>query len=246
MRRATDGRGASFRGIEPAILSGDGFQEPRRCRRRAVAREVSPRGIGAASAAADSTRVSSTVVCTDLEFRKSSFRTRRARATKGITRTQLLGIDARAGASRKQIPSSLARDRGRRASCRPPGSSGGVSAGSRKEIDGGVIRRASADRRVRVPRSSRMRFFGSGRTSSKACRRVPPRPDDLGLYRGRVGARRGRRTRPPVDVLYRKNLARAVKTRRVNAESRSAKRCWHEIGHIEGLDEDDLRRRRME
>ena len=46
-------------------------------------------------------------------------------------------------------------------------------------------------------------------------------------------------------MLYRKNLARAVKTRgELSEQIRDT--LLHEIGHLEGLDEDDLRRRGME
>ena len=50
---------------------------------------------------------------------------------------------------------------------------------------------------------------------------------------------------PPSIVLYRKNLARAVKTRAELSEQ-IRDTLLHEIGHLEGLDEDDLRRRGME
>ena len=46
-------------------------------------------------------------------------------------------------------------------------------------------------------------------------------------------------------MLYRKNLARAVKTRAELSEQ-IRDTLLHEIGHLEGLDEDDLRRRGME
>ena len=46
-------------------------------------------------------------------------------------------------------------------------------------------------------------------------------------------------------VLYRKNLARAVKTRAELSEQ-IRDTLLHEIGHLEGLDEDDLRRRGRE
>jgi Flp pilus assembly protein TadD len=49
----------------------------------------------------------------------------------------------------------------------------------------------------------------------------------------------------PSIVLYRKNLARAVRSRaELTSEIRDT--VLHEIGHLEGLDEDDLRRRGME
>jgi len=49
----------------------------------------------------------------------------------------------------------------------------------------------------------------------------------------------------PSIVLYRKNLGRAVKTRAELTEQ-IRDTLLHEIGHLEGLDEDDLRRRGME
>ncbi len=49
----------------------------------------------------------------------------------------------------------------------------------------------------------------------------------------------------PSLVLYRKNLGRAVKSRAELSEQ-IRDTLLHEIGHLEGLDEDDLRRRGME
>lgn len=83
----------------------------------------------------------------------------------------------------------------------------------------------------------------------------PPFPPTiLGLYRGPVG----RAGHPPLNTtgnageaeapsiaLYRKNLARAVKSRAELTEQ-IRDTLLHEIGHLEGLDEDDLRRRGME
>ncbi len=83
---------------------------------------------------------------------------------------------------------------------------------------------------------------------------TPPFPPTiLGLFRGPVGhttpevAGRGPAPGddPPSIVLYRKNLARAVKTRAELTEQ-IRDTLLHEIGHLEGLDEDDLRRRGME
>jgi predicted Zn-dependent protease with MMP-like domain len=76
----------------------------------------------------------------------------------------------------------------------------------------------------------------------------PPFPPTiLGLYRGPVG--KGPHVvhtgEAPSIVLYRKNLARAVKTRAELSEQ-IRDTLLHEIGHLEGLDEDDLRRRGME
>jgi len=74
----------------------------------------------------------------------------------------------------------------------------------------------------------------------------PPFPPTiLGLYRGPVGRSPTTADEPPSIVLYRKNLARAVKTR-VELTEQIRDTLLHEIGHLEGLDEDDLRRRGME
>ncbi len=77
---------------------------------------------------------------------------------------------------------------------------------------------------------------------------APPFPPTiLGLYRGPVGhpGMAGSADEPVSIVLYRKNLARAVKTRAELSEQ-IRDTLLHEIGHLEGLDEDDLRRRGME
>jgi Flp pilus assembly protein TadD/predicted Zn-dependent protease with MMP-like domain len=79
---------------------------------------------------------------------------------------------------------------------------------------------------------------------------TPPFPPTiLGLYRGPVGHAAELPLQPgdePVSiVLYRKNLARAVKSRTELTEQ-IRDTLLHEIGHLEGLDEDDLRRRGME
>ena len=79
---------------------------------------------------------------------------------------------------------------------------------------------------------------------------TPPFPPTiLGRYRGPVGHAA---STPPASsdepvsiVLYRKNLARAVKSRTELSEQ-IRDTLLHEIGHLEGLDEDDLRRRGME
>ena len=74
----------------------------------------------------------------------------------------------------------------------------------------------------------------------------PPFPPTiLGLYRGPVGRTPEAGDDPSSIVLYRKNLARAVKTRAELTEQ-IRDTLLHEIGHLEGLDEDDLRRRGME
>jgi predicted Zn-dependent protease with MMP-like domain len=78
---------------------------------------------------------------------------------------------------------------------------------------------------------------------------TPPFPPTiLGLYRGPVGHAAepaGPGDDPVSIVLYRKNLARAVKSRTELSEQ-IRDTLLHEIGHLEGLDEDDLRRRGME
>ena len=74
----------------------------------------------------------------------------------------------------------------------------------------------------------------------------PPFPPTiLGLYRGPVGRPASAQDEQPSIVLYRKNLARAVKSRTELSEQ-IRDTLLHEIGHLEGLDEDDLRRRGME
>jgi Flp pilus assembly protein TadD/predicted Zn-dependent protease with MMP-like domain len=74
----------------------------------------------------------------------------------------------------------------------------------------------------------------------------PPFPPTiLGLYRGPVGRAPTPMDETPSIVLYRKNLARAVKSR-VELSEQIRDTLLHEIGHLEGLDEDDLRRRGME
>ena len=74
---------------------------------------------------------------------------------------------------------------------------------------------------------------------------TPPLPPTiLGLYRGLpLGADAGPGEEVPARaiVLYRLNLARAVRTRAELFEQ-VARTLEHELGHLEGLDEDDLRR----
>jgi tetratricopeptide (TPR) repeat protein len=85
----------------------------------------------------------------------------------------------------------------------------------------------------------------------------PPFPPSiLGLFRGDWPAADGAieglgsampkpLERGPSIVLYRKNLARVARTRdELSEQIRDT--LLHEIGHFDGLDEDDLRRRRME
>jgi tetratricopeptide (TPR) repeat protein len=67
----------------------------------------------------------------------------------------------------------------------------------------------------------------------------PPFPPTiLGLYRGGAGE-------PKSIVLYRKNLARAVSTR-ADLEKQVKITLLHELGHLTGADEDELRARGFE
>jgi tetratricopeptide (TPR) repeat protein len=72
----------------------------------------------------------------------------------------------------------------------------------------------------------------------------PPFPPTiLGLYRG---APLGEQSdEPRAILLYRKNLARAV-TSRAELEEQVRITLWHEVGHLKGEDEDDLRARGLE
>jgi predicted Zn-dependent protease with MMP-like domain len=68
----------------------------------------------------------------------------------------------------------------------------------------------------------------------------PPFPPSiLGLFRNDPAQA------SPSIVLYRKNLARVAHTR-MELSEQIRDTVLHEIGHFDGLDEDDLRRRRME
>ena len=77
----------------------------------------------------------------------------------------------------------------------------------------------------------------------------PPFPPTiLGLFRGLpLGAEAapGEDVPPRAILLYRLNLSRAVRTREELAQQ-IERTLLHEIGHLEGLDEDDLRRRDLE
>jgi predicted Zn-dependent protease with MMP-like domain len=77
----------------------------------------------------------------------------------------------------------------------------------------------------------------------------PPFPPTiLGLYRGLplgVDAEPGEAPPPRAIVLYRLNLARAVRTR-AELSAQIERTLRHELGHAAGLDEDDLRRRDLE
>lgn len=59
------------------------------------------------------------------------------------------------------------------------------------------------------------------------------------------GAAHGDEIPPRAIVLYRKNLARAVRTRE-ELDRQIRRTLVHEIGHLQGLDEDELRRRGLE
>ncbi|MEO8701417.1 MAG: metallopeptidase family protein [Kofleriaceae bacterium] len=115
-----------------------------------------------------------------------------------------------------------------------------------KEIEG-VITKLPADRRAHV-HSIRIEVTDLPDPVDLAAVKPPFPPTILGLYRGPVGkgphvVQRG--GEKPSIVLYRRNLARAVKTRAELSEQ-IRDTLLHEIGHLEGLDEDDLRRRGME
>jgi tetratricopeptide (TPR) repeat protein len=77
----------------------------------------------------------------------------------------------------------------------------------------------------------------------------PFSPTILGLFRGLplgVDAQQGSKPAPPrAIVLYRNNLARAVKTR-AELDRQIRRTLMHEIGHLSGLDEDALRRRGLD
>jgi Flp pilus assembly protein TadD/predicted Zn-dependent protease with MMP-like domain len=115
-----------------------------------------------------------------------------------------------------------------------------------KEIEA-VIASLPVDRRTRV-RQTKLEIVDLPDAADLAAVKPPFPPTILGLYRGPVG--RGAHVHhvegeTPSIVLYRKNLARAVKTRAELSEQ-IRDTLLHEIGHLEGLDEDDLRRRGME
>jgi Flp pilus assembly protein TadD/predicted Zn-dependent protease with MMP-like domain len=112
-----------------------------------------------------------------------------------------------------------------------------------KEIDA-VIANLPADRRAHVKAISVQIEDLPDAADLKAV--TPPFPPTiLGLYRGPVGRAPAAGDDPPSIVLYRKNLGRAVKSRTELTEQ-IRDTLLHEIGHLEGLDEDDLRRRGME
>jgi Flp pilus assembly protein TadD len=116
-----------------------------------------------------------------------------------------------------------------------------------KEVND-VIDTLPKDKKARV-RSIKIEIEDLPDADDLAAVTPPFPPTILGLYRGPVGhqaqlpAQPG--DEPPSIALYRKNLARAVKTRSELSEQ-IRDTLLHEIGHLEGLDEDDLRRRGME
>jgi len=116
-----------------------------------------------------------------------------------------------------------------------------------KEVDA-VVATLPVDRKARV-RSIKVEIADLPDPVDLAAVTPPFPPTILGLYRGPVGHAVELPAAPgdePVSiVLYRKNLARAVKSRTELSEQ-IRDTLLHEIGHLEGLDEDDLRRRGME
>jgi Flp pilus assembly protein TadD/predicted Zn-dependent protease with MMP-like domain len=116
-----------------------------------------------------------------------------------------------------------------------------------KEVDA-VVASLPATRKARV-RSIKIEVADLPDPVDLAAVTPPFPPTILGLYRGPVG-HAAELPQPAGDepvsiVLYRKNLARAVKSRAELSEQ-IRDTLLHEIGHLEGLDEDDLRRRGME
>jgi Flp pilus assembly protein TadD/predicted Zn-dependent protease with MMP-like domain len=112
-----------------------------------------------------------------------------------------------------------------------------------KEIDA-VIATLSPERRTRV-QQIKVEIEDLPLAEDLKAVNPPFPPTILGLYRGPVGRAPAPDDEPSSIVLYRKNLARAVKTR-VELTEQIRDTLLHEIGHLEGLDEDDLRRRGME
>jgi len=111
------------------------------------------------------------------------------------------------------------------------------------EVDA-VVSTLTAERRARV-KAIKIEVADLPDPADLKAVSPPFPPTILGLYRGPVGRAPGPSDEPSSIVLYRKNLARAVKTRAELTEQ-IRDTLLHEIGHFEGLDEDDLRRRGME
>ena len=116
-----------------------------------------------------------------------------------------------------------------------------------REVDG-IIASLPAERRTRVL-ATKIEVADLPLAADLAAVTPPFPPTILGLYRGPVGRGAGAAPEagdePTSIVLYRKNLARAVKSRTELSEQ-IRDTLLHEVGHLEGLDEDDLRRRGME
>lgn len=112
-----------------------------------------------------------------------------------------------------------------------------------REIDT-VLGTLPADRRARLEKV-RIEIADFPDPTDLSAVKPPFPPTILGLYRGPVGKAHVAPSETSSIVLYRKNLARAVKTRTELSEQ-IRDTLLHEIGHFEGLDEDDLRRRGME
>lgn len=112
-----------------------------------------------------------------------------------------------------------------------------------KEIDT-VVAELPAERKAHV-KSIKVEIADFPDPTDLRAVQPPFPPTILGLYRGPVGRAPGPGDEAPSIVLYRKNLARAVKSR-VELSEQIRDTLLHEIGHLEGLDEDDLRRRGME
>ena len=115
-----------------------------------------------------------------------------------------------------------------------------------REVDS-IIEALPADRKTHVT-AIRIEVADLPDPADLAAVKPPFPPTILGLYRGPVGRAHVSPVadgEPPSIVLYRKNLGRAVKTRAELTEQ-IRDTLLHEIGHLEGLDEDDLRRRGME
>lgn len=118
----------------------------------------------------------------------------------------------------------------------------------RREIDA-VLATLSPERRERV-RAVPIEIADLPDAADLTAVKPPFPPTILGLYRGPVGraphaAMPASSNEPTSIVLFRKNLARAVKTR-AELSIQIRETLLHEIGHLEGLDEDDLRRRGMD
>lgn len=117
----------------------------------------------------------------------------------------------------------------------------------RREVDA-VVASLPAEKKARVL-AIQIEIADLPAAADLAAVKPPFPPTILGLYRGPVGQAAQLPPQPgddpPSIALYRRNLARAVKTRAELSEQ-IRDTLLHEIGHLEGLDEDDLRRRGME